>query len=182
MLDNFFTAGRGPSLTDLQGWTGGGQRTVCRSKSTHRGVKSHRAGRGRAVWGQILKIWQNFLQLTKLSRTPAIVSRIINFNQTMPFLVLDLESFSMCCYLTLVERLLDQWEKQMYLYLSLVEENWRKVAELYHDMERRCYLVWSKWIASITIWRELPVSLLLVRTSLKLRLVARMTDSILPSM
>ena len=71
----------------------------------------------------------------------------------MPFLVLDLESFSMCCYLTLVERLLDQWEKQMYLYLSLVEENWRKVAELYHDMERRCYLVWSKWIASITIWR-----------------------------
>ena len=130
MLDNFFTAGRGPSLTDLQGWTGGGQRTVCRSKSTHRGVKSHRAGRGRAVWGQILKIWQNFLQLTKLSRTPAIVSRIINFNQTMPFLVLDLESFSMCCYLTLVERLLDQWEKQMYLYLSLVEENWRKVAEL----------------------------------------------------
>ena len=100
----------------------------------------------------------------------------------MPILVLDLESFSMCCYLTLVERLLDQWEKQMYLYLSLVEENWRKVAELYHDMERRCYLVWSKWIASITIWRELQVSLLLVRTSLELRLVARMTDSILPSM
>ena len=41
-------------------------------------------------------------------RTPAIVSRKILFNQTMPTLVLDLESCSMCCYLALVERLLDQ--------------------------------------------------------------------------
>ena len=67
----------------------------------------------------------------------------------------------------------------MHLYLSLVEENWRKEEELYHNMERRRYLVWLKWIASITIWRELLMSLLLVRTSLELRLVARMTDSIL---
>ena len=42
-------------------------------------------------------------------RTPAIVSRNLHFNQTMPTLVLDLESCSMCCYLTLVETLLDQW-------------------------------------------------------------------------
>ena len=70
----------------------------------------------------------------------------------------------------------------MYLYFSLVEENWRKEEELYHNMERRQYLVWLKWIASITIWRELLMSLLLVRISLELWLVARMTDSILSSM
>ena len=40
--------------------------------------------------------------------TPAIVSRKIRFNQTMPSLVLDLESCSMCCCLALVETLLDQ--------------------------------------------------------------------------
>ena len=44
----------------------------------------------------------------------------------------------------------------MYLYLSLVE---RKVAEFYHNMERRCYLVWLKWIIFITLFRELLVSL-----------------------
>ena len=45
--------------------------------------------------------------------------------QTMPTLVLDLESSSKCCYLALVERLLDQWgklrhslySKQMYTFL-----------------------------------------------------------------
>ena len=47
----------------------------------------------------------------------------------------------------------------MYLYISLVE---RKVAELYHNMDRRRYLVWLKWIIFITIWRELLVSLALM--------------------
>ena len=32
----------------------------------------------------------------------------------------------------------------MHLYLSLVEENWRKEEELYHNMERRRYLVLVK--------------------------------------
>ena len=45
----------------------------------------------------------------------------------------------------------------MYLYLSLVK---RKVAESYHNMDRRRYLVWLKWI--IAIWKELLVSLALV--------------------
>ena len=44
----------------------------------------------------------------------------------------------------------------MYLYLSLVE---RKVAQFYHNMERRRYLVWLKCFIFITIWRELLVSL-----------------------
>ena len=34
--------------------------------------------------------------------------------------------------------------KQMYLYLSLVE---RKVAEFYHNVDRRRYLVWFVFIA-----------------------------------
>ena len=41
-------------------------------------------------------------------RTPAILFRISWFNQTVPP-VLDLESFSMCCYLALAKRLFDQW-------------------------------------------------------------------------
>ena len=37
------------------------------------------------------------------------VMKISHLNQTMPTLVLELENSSMCCYLALVERLLDQW-------------------------------------------------------------------------
>ena len=37
--------------------------------------------------------------------------------------------------------------KQMYPYLSLVE---RKVAEFYHNINRRHWLVWSKWLIFIT--------------------------------
>ena len=37
--------------------------------------------------------------------------------------------------------------KQMYPYLSLVE---RKVAEFYHNIYRRRWLVWSKWLIFIT--------------------------------
>ena len=44
-----------------------------------------------------------------ISRTPAIVCRISHFKQARATLVLDLESSSLCCYLALVERLLDQW-------------------------------------------------------------------------
>ena len=47
----------------------------------------------------------------------------------------------------------------MYLSLLLVE---RKVAEFYHNMDRRGYLVWLKWIIFVTIWREVLVSLALV--------------------
>ena len=46
--------------------------------------------------------------------------------------------------------------KHMYLYLSLVE---RKVAEFYHNMDRRHYLVWLKWHIFITFSRKLLVSL-----------------------
>ena len=46
--------------------------------------------------------------------------------------------------------------KQMYPYLSL---DGRKVAEFYHNIDRRRYLVWLKWIIFITIWREVIVSL-----------------------
>ena len=38
--------------------------------------------------------------------------------------------------------------KQMYLYLSLVE---RKEAEFYHNIDRRRYLVWFKWLIFQTI-------------------------------
>ena len=58
------------------------------------------------VWIYVLVSQSNHLFLTKaqvyIIRTPAIVSRMIHFNQTMPTIVL-------CCYLALVERLLDQW-------------------------------------------------------------------------
>ena len=47
-------------------------------------------------------------------------------------------SFSMCCNLSLVER---------------------KVAEFYHNIDRRHHLVWSKKTNFITIWRQLMVSL-----------------------
>ena len=47
--------------------------------------------------------------------------------------------------------------EQMYPYLSLVE---RKVTEFYHNIDRRRYLVWSKWLIFITFSRQLLVSLL----------------------
>ena len=46
--------------------------------------------------------------------------------------------------------------KQMYLYLSLVE---RKVAESYQNIDRRCYLVWLKWLIFIAYSGQLMVSL-----------------------
>ena len=47
--------------------------------------------------------------------------------------------------------------KQMYPYLSLVE---RKVAEFYHDIDRRLYLVLLNRLILIIFWREFMVSLL----------------------
>ena len=46
--------------------------------------------------------------------------------------------------------------KQMYLYLSLVE---RKEAEFYHNIDRRRYLVWFKWLIFIAFYGQLMVSL-----------------------
>ena len=46
--------------------------------------------------------------------------------------------------------------KQMYLYLSLVK---RKVAEFYHNIGRRRYLVWFKWLIFIAFSGQLMVSL-----------------------
>ena len=45
--------------------------------------------------------------------------------------------------------------KQMYLYLSLLVET--KVAEFFHNIERRCFLVWLKWLSFIA--GQLMVSL-----------------------
>ena len=42
--------------------------------------------------------------------------------------------------------------KQMYLYLSLVE---RKVAEFYHNIDRRRYLVWLKLLIFITFFQAI---------------------------
>ena len=92
-------------------------------------------------------------------RTPSIVFRIINFNQTMPTLVLDLESSSVCCYLALCERLLDQWgilkhspqRRCIFISHCIGGEKSSRV----HNMD----LLWLKWIISITIWRELILSL-----------------------
>ena len=46
--------------------------------------------------------------------------------------------------------------KQMYPYLSLVE---RKVADFYHNIDRRRWLVWSKWLIFITFSGQFVVSL-----------------------
>ena len=46
--------------------------------------------------------------------------------------------------------------KQMYLYLSLVE---RKEAEFYHNIDRRRYLVWFKWLIFIAFPGQCMVSL-----------------------
>ena len=46
--------------------------------------------------------------------------------------------------------------KQMYPYLSLVE---RKVAEFYHNIDRRRWLVWLKWLIFINFSGQLMVSL-----------------------
>ena len=46
--------------------------------------------------------------------------------------------------------------KQMYPYLSLVE---RKVAEFYHNIDRRRYFVWLKWLIFIAFSGQLMVSL-----------------------
>ena len=51
--------------------------------------------------------------------------------------------------------------KQMYPYLSLVE---RKVAEFYHNIERRRWLVWLKWLTFMAFSGQFMVSLLLVTT------------------
>ena len=53
--------------------------------------------------------------------------------------------------------------KQLYLYLSLVE---RKVVEFCHSMDRRLSLVWLNWPIFIKIWKELRISL----TSLCIRI------------
>ena len=42
--------------------------------------------------------------------------------------------------------------QQMYLHLSLVE---RKVTEFYHDIDRRRWLVWLKWLIFITFFRTI---------------------------
>ena len=47
--------------------------------------------------------------------------------------------------------------KQMYPYLSLDE---RKVAEFYHNIDRRRWLVWLKWLIFINFSGQLMVSLL----------------------
>ena len=46
--------------------------------------------------------------------------------------------------------------KQMYPYLSLDE---RKVAEFYHNIDRRRWLVWLKWLIFINFSGQLMVSL-----------------------
>ena len=46
--------------------------------------------------------------------------------------------------------------QQMYLYLSLVE---RKVTEFYHNIDRRHYLVWFKWLIFNAFSGQLMVSL-----------------------
>ena len=46
--------------------------------------------------------------------------------------------------------------QQMYRYLSLVE---RKLTEFYHNIERRRYLVWLKWLIFIAFSGQLMVSL-----------------------
>ena len=46
--------------------------------------------------------------------------------------------------------------EQMYPYLSLVE---RKEAEFYHNIDRRRYLVWFKWLISTAFSRQFMVSL-----------------------
>ena len=71
-------------------------------------------------------------------RTPSIVFRIINFNQTMPSLVLDLESSSMCC--CLAGNIETFPSKKMYLYLSLVE---RKASSFWPSF--RPNQTWGAW-------------------------------------
>ena len=46
--------------------------------------------------------------------------------------------------------------KQMYPYLSLVE---RRVTDFYHNIDRRCWLVWSKWLVFNTFLGQFMVSL-----------------------
>ena len=46
--------------------------------------------------------------------------------------------------------------KQVYPYLLLVV---RKVSDFYHNIDRRCWLVWSKWLIFITFLGQFMVSL-----------------------
>ena len=46
--------------------------------------------------------------------------------------------------------------QQMYIYLSLVE---KKVTEFYHNIDRRCYLVWFKLLNFIVFPGQFKVSL-----------------------
>ena len=57
--------------------------------------------------------------------------------------------------------------KQMYPYLSLVK---RKVAEFYHNIDRRRYLVWFKWLIFITFSGQLMVSLQVIENISKVKL------------
>ena len=106
--------------------------------------------------------WGN---LSKCSSSEGLV-RLHFAHWTKPCsLGLDLGSSSMYCYLTLLVEMFF-WpkgdietfpSKQKYLYLSLVD---RKVAEFQHNIDRRRYLVWLKWLIFITFFRQLLVSLL----------------------
>ena len=48
--------------------------------------------------------------------------------------------------------------KQVHPYLLLVV---RKVSEFYHNIDRRCWLVWSKWLIFITFLGQFQVSLIM---------------------
>ena len=53
--------------------------------------------------------------------------------------------------------------KQMYLYLSLVE---KKVTEFYHNIDRRRYLVWLKWLIFIAFFRTIDGVLVVLHSTM----------------
>ena len=69
-----------------------------------------------------------------------MVRRISHFNQTMPALVLNLESSAMSCSLALVKRLLDQWGILKYIPqsdVSLSFIGWEKSSRLLSQYEQQ---------------------------------------------
>ena len=83
-----------------------------------------------------------------LARTPGIVKG----NKS-----LRIKSFGLVEMRVTIMRNIETFpSKQMYPYLSLVE---RKVAEFYHNIDRRRWLVWLKWLIFINFFGQLMVSL-----------------------
>ena len=59
----------------------------------------------------------SYHNLCEETRAPGVLFKMIQFDQTIPFLVLKDERFSLCCYMSMVKKLLNQGKIEQEIYL-----------------------------------------------------------------